>query len=271
MLSLGFLHRRTSTKSSRYLADVRTMFGRARVYDMSDDAGDLMRILDVENTWQSACYLGQRSGELAFRYHQSFADVLEAHGSLNSDVRALMLGGGGFAFPAWLVTNNPLALVDAVEIDAAVIELAERWLALASLQPQERARLTIINRDAVSVLQELQPHVGNSVGNGAHGEADTPRYDLVVNDLFAAEHPESALMNADGARLAHDALKPGGLYLANVVSALHGARARTIVRVTSALEQTFSHVLILPLGADTPRVPDNNVVIASDMPFDWLS
>ena len=71
--------------------------------------------------------------------------------------------------------------------------------------------------------------------------------------------------------MAHDALKPGGLYLANVVSALHGARARTIVRVTSALEQTFSHVLILPLGADTPRVPDNNVVIASDMPFDWLS
>lgn len=251
---LFFGRGRGRRRNKRYLAEADTLFGRARIFDLHPDDDETMRILDVESTWQSACYLEPHADELAFRYHRRFADLVMMRWPYGG--RALMLGGGGFAFPSWLVRHDPQAEVDAVEIDPTIIELAERWLALSFLTPEERGRLRVICSDATTYLREL----------GASGRSGS--YDLVVNDLFAAERPERTLMEASGMLLAKAALAPGGIYLANVVSALKGSRSRPLSMVTEALGQTFAHQLVLPLGADAPRVPDNNIVIASDHELD---
>ncbi|MBQ9006439.1 MAG: hypothetical protein IJ092_08705, partial [Atopobiaceae bacterium] len=49
----------------------------------------------------------------------------------------------------------------------------------------------------------------------------------------------------------------------NVVSALEGRKARPLHKVKGALDSVFSQVEVLPLGADDPRTPDNNVVFAT--------
>lgn len=249
------LFRRKRKPDPRNLADFPTLFGQTRIYDVRQDGGDVMRVLDVEGTWQSARYLGERSRDLAFRYHQRFAEVLTVRGLKGG--RALMLGGGGFAFPTWLLGHDSAATVDVIEIDPDIIELAEQWMSLAELSADERGRLDILCTDAVSWL-------------AARSKGDTP-YDLVINDLFAAEAPARALMDVRGAELIHDALAPGGLYLANVVSALRGSRARPLRSVVAALGECFAHVHVLPLGADEPWTRDNNIVIASDHELAWLS
>ena len=244
-------------RDERYLADEQTMFGRTRIYDVAAEGAGRMRVLDVEGTWQSACYLGSRADELAFRYHRSFAEVLEAHG--RPPGHALMLGGGGFAFPAWLLAHHPDVQVEVIEIDPSIVALARRWLSLATLTQEEESRLRIVVADATDELRRRA------------AKACRPSHDLIVNDLFAAERPERALMDARGLAVVRSLLAPGGLYLANVVSALRGARSRPLQQVREALDATFAHVLVLPLGADEPRVADNNVVIASDAELAWLA
>lgn len=257
-----FGHRRQA--EPRNLADVATMFGRARVYDVRSGDEPAMRILDVEGTWQSGCYLGSRSHDLVFRYHRRFAGVLMRHHL--PGCHALMLGGGGFSFPAWLLAHDPASRVDVIEIDPTIIDLAERWLALSQLSADERARLRIVCADAVEFLewQSAQARSGQALDRAAP-------YGLIVNDLFAAERPTRELMEPDGVRLIHDALAPEGLYLANVVSALKGSRSRPLRRVVSSLREGFAHVRVMPLGADEPRIADNNVVIASDADLSWLT
>lgn len=229
------------------LADVPTLFGRAQVYETTDGEGDLLRVLDVDGTWQSAAYVDERWSELAFRYHRLFAGVFWLGAPIE---RALMLGGGAFSFPTYVLMHRPGVQADVVEIDPAIIELARRWFFLDRLMPAQRARLNVVCGDAVAHLERCV--------------ATNRRYDLVVNDLFAAQEPTEYLMTGEGAQLLKQVLAPGGIYLANVVSALRGRRAKPLRSVRSALQGHFGTVVTIPLGAGEPRSPDNNVVIATD-------
>lgn len=252
MLRLGQWLERALRREGRYLEQRPSMFGRARIYDVAETDGLTMRVLDIEGTWQSALYLECGADQLAFAYHRHFAEVLTARGLTSA--RTLMLGGGGFAFPSWLVAHDAAAEVVAVEIDPTIIELAERWLAPAYLAEEERARLSIVCGDA---LHHLRTQAAKEASFG-----------VIINDLFAASRPEQALMEPEGIALVKQALEPGGLYMANVISALRGSRSRPLSRVLSALEASFAHTAVIPLGADSPCTPDNNVVIASDVALD---
>ena len=237
------------------LAELPTMFGRTQVYDAEDDDGTLLRVLDVDGSWQSASYLGERWSELAFGYHRVFNVAL----SMNPRAtRALVLGGGAFSYPKYLLTHQPQLHVDVVEIDPAINELAQQWFFLDRLSPAERMRLNAICEDAPTYLASYAERAETG---------DAPRYDLIVNDLFAAEMPTAALMKPAGLAQAKRALAPDGIYVANVVSALKGKRAKPLREVVGALMSTFSDVRVIPLSTDEPRVPDNNVVLAWCGPY----
>ena len=120
------------------------------------------------------------------------------------------------------------------------------------LTATQRSRLTVHCDDARSFLE-----AGNVGGP----------FDLIVNDLFAARHPEASLMEESGARLVRRWLADDGIYVANVVSALKGRRAKPLKQVVGALGRVFAHVEVIALGLDEPRSSDNNVVIAWDGPY----
>lgn len=229
------------------LADVRTMFGRTQVYDVEDDEGNVLRVLDVAGTWQSASYVDERWADLAFEYHRVFDRAL---GIPTPVRRALMLGGGALSYPKHMVVACPQAQLDVVEVDPQVVALAERWFLVDRLDQVQRSRLNVVCDDAVAFLRAA----------AQNGE----RYDLVVNDLFAAERPTRELMSPEGLGLVREVLHPEGIYVANVVSALKGMKARPLRKVKEALGLVFSQVEVVSLGADQPRVPDNNVVFATN-------
>lgn len=227
-------------------ADVPTMFGRAQVYDVEDDSGDTFRVLDIEGTWQSASYVDDRWRELVFGYHQVFDRAFAAPVPLR---RVLMLGGGALSYPKHVVAAHDDVQVDVVELDPKVTELARAWFCLDRLSDAQQARLQVHCADALAFL--------------ADAAAAGTRYDLVVNDLFAAEAPTAELMAPAGLALVREVLAPEGLYVANVVAALKGRKKRPLRMVQEALAHTFSQVEVVSLGADDPRTPDNNVVFAT--------
>lgn len=235
------------------VASADTMFGPTQVVDVHDASGAPIRVLEVDGTWQSATYLDDSWCELVFPYHRLFAHAMEA--MARQPRRVLMLGGGGYAFPKYLVAHDPDVRVDVVEVDPAVSRLARDYFLLDRLDQMSSgssSRVGTVNMDGRAFLE---------------GSAGHARYDMIANDCFGALLPTRSLATLEGARIAKGRLAQDGIYVANVVSALEGERSRLLRDVTRTLREVFSHVYVIPCSTDEPDAEDNNVVVASDAPL----
>lgn len=243
-------------RSCGVIASRRTAFGRARVIDARDDEGEPIRVLSVSGTYQSATYLGDRYAEPVFPYMRAYDHVFDDGATVRS---VLMIGGGGYAYPKHLVATRPEARIDVVEVDPAITELAREYFFLDRLIADyglaATGRLGVICADGRAFLDA---HAG------AHA------YDAVLNDAFAGGAPVASLMTEAAARAIRDNLTDGGAYLTNVVSALAGPHADLLDGVTMTLGRVFAHVYVIPGSQDEQAVPDNNVVIATDVARNYV-
>lgn len=233
----------------------RTMFGPAIVFDSADDDGTPVRLLNVGGTFQSICYTDDElRWELVCEYHRTMADVV-ARASEDHDLRrALVMGGGGFSFPKWLVTHSRRLRVDAVEIDPKVIDIARERFCLAEAEAEADGRLNVVCADAWAWLCE-----------GCDEGADEPvRYDLIVSDAFGGKKPLGPMQGFEGAQMVRKRLAPGGVFLANVRSPLEGDDARGLLEAKAAFGMAFEHVEVIPERPEEPGRLQNNVLVAYD-------
>ena len=111
-----------------------TRFGPALVFDSEDEDGTTVRLLNVNGTYQSVCYVDD---DLLWvpvcEYHRTWAKAVRRRFGPPSDApshgdritrRALVMGGGGYSFPKWLVAYRPDFSCEAVEIDPAIEQIA---------------------------------------------------------------------------------------------------------------------------------------------------
>lgn len=241
----------------RLLASPQTLFGSALVYDQVDDKGDLVRFLSVNGLKESATYLDDRWNELVFDYTKRYNLMFAAGIPLR---RVLMLGGGGYSYPKYLISHRGDVAMDVVEVDGAITDLAREFFFLDRLEEeygaQASGRLRLICDDGRAFAENLA------------ADACGGRYDAVLNDSFAAGVPAPPLTTVEAARAIHGCLVPGGLYLSNVVSALEGSRARFLQAEVNTLAQVFRQVHVVPCDANgLGRMRDNLMVIATDGGF----
>ncbi|WP_455138232.1 spermidine synthase [Thermophilibacter sp.] len=235
----------------------RTRFGITLVFDAANEDGTPVRLLNVNGTFQSGCYVpeGLRF-ELACEYHRVMAGVIErlaaARGATRErPLRVMVMGGGGYSLPKYLAAFVPAARTDVVEIDPAITSLArERFFldeCLERTSAERDGRLRLVNGDA---WEELR------------GAAEP--YDVIVNDAFSGNRPLGPLTGEEGARTVREHLADGGVYLANVRCACEGRRARPLHGVEDAFGREFAHVGYVPEWPDEPTKPGNNVLVATD-------
>jgi spermidine synthase len=223
-----------------------TMFGKARVYQVADDEGEAVRLLEVGGIVQSGTYLEERYTELVFEYLKRYDELFE----LNPAAKSIcVLGCGGYDYPEHLIANHPDTIVDAVEIDPAITAIARRYFYLDRLieeyETEQTGRLSLVCADALEHLQ-----------------ACGKRYDAIVNDTFDAGEPPEHLTTRAFAQAVRDCLAPGGMYLTNIVSALEGPGAQFLNEQVALLESVFDDVEVLPCDKDSVSVQDNVIVIA---------
>ena len=211
-----------------------TMFGRARVYEVADNEGSPVRLLEVGGIVHSGTYLDERYADLVFDYLKRY-DMMFGEGRHVS--RVLVLGCGGYDYPEHLIAHHPDVAVDAVEIDPAITAIARRYFFLDRIieeyDTEATGRLNLICDDALHFLQ--------TTGR---------RYDAIVNDAFDAGAPPAHLTTPQFAQAARNRLKPGGTYLTNIVSALEGPDSAFLREQARMLETVFGSVRIVPCASD---------------------
>ena len=162
------------------------------------------------------------------------------------DVRRILLIGGGASGGAAEALKYPDVRVDYVELDPAIIRLAEKHLAAADFAALESPRVRILYQDGRSFLE----HTGE-------------RYDAIILDL---PEPATAQINRYYTRQffleARKKLTPGGVLSFIVPSAenyISDAMAQFLGCLAGTLRDVFPDVLTVPGG--------NCVFLASESPL----
>ncbi len=163
----------------------RTKFGMTLVFDAENADGTPVRLINVNGTFQSGCYVPEDLRfQLACEYHREMARVIEdlvARRGRTPDepLRVLVMGGGGYSLPKYLAAYVPEAHVDVVEIDPAMTALAREFFfldeCLERTGAEKDGRLRLVTGDAWDFVRS----------------AEEP-YDVIVNDAFSGKPPARA-------------------------------------------------------------------------------
>lgn len=227
-----------------------TLFGTARVYQTS--WGDTrIRVLDIDDTYQSATYLDYRWCEVPFPYLALYDAVFHAAYPAKD---LCMLGGGGYAFPKHVIAHYRSACIDVVEIDPVITRIAYEHFLVDKLEnvfhASESGRLATYNLDAIEHLRRC-------------AESNV-RYDAILNDCFAGNEADSELCAPEALALVHRCLTHHGMYLTNTICALEGPDAAPLIELVELLSAEFSYVYALTCDRCEPDEKDNLVVVASN-------
>ncbi len=211
-------------------SNIRLMYGR------TPDQRPVLYMATDPGYAQSGTYLDNYS-ELLFNYTKYYAlgTVLFPKAK-----NILMLGGGGYSVPKWLLAGHggldgDKLRLDVVELDAGMTKLAKSSFGL----PEDK-RLQIFHEDARRFIN-----------------ANTTKYDLVFVDVFNSHYSVPFHMGTvEAAQALRKSVAEDGAIIMNIISAFEGEDSYIFQGIYGALKQAFPEVLVF---AVTPNTPLQNV------------
>ena len=181
---------------------------------------------------------------LQFRYTNVFADVIDAT-TPAGPLDAIHVGGGGWTMPRWLRATRPGTVSQVFEIDPGLVEISRDRLGLET-------------------GADLVPRIGD--GRLSMAGAGPAEADLVVGDAFGGLAVPWHLTTVEFVESVRRALRPGGVYVLNVIDypPLRFAKAEV-----ATLRRVFDSVAVLaPAGLLQGDRGGNFVLVASSAPLD---
>lgn len=208
---------------------IETPYNCIRVMDGRSYSDRPVRLMGTDPGYmQSGMYLDNPT-ELYFEYTQFYAlgTVLVPQAT-----RVLMLGGGGYSVPKWLLAgygglDSEKLRLDVVELDPGMTDVARKYFAL----PND-PRLCIIHEDARRFCN-----------------ANRRQYDLVFMDVFNSHYSVPFHVGTvEAAQALRRAVAPGGALLMNVISAVEGEDGNLFRAIYGALRTAFAEVHVFAVA-----------------------
>ena len=218
--------------SFRHLFDNGRVIHTASCYGNNDlevvektEEGESIRLLLVNGARESATYIDKaHRNDLVFRYAVGFNDVFEINKNLKD---CLLLGGAGFSYPKYFISRFPEKTLDVVEIDEVMVNVAFKYFYLDELYDEydlyENERLKIYVMDGLKFLSTM-----------------LKSYDVIFNDAYISDSPAEGLMSYEAIRLIKERLNPGGIYVANMITAMAGKSAYPLFSILANLSRYLS-------------------------------
>jgi spermidine synthase len=196
------------------------------------------RYLRFEHNRQSSMYLDDvyaTDFEYPSYFHLALAVAPDASRTLG-----VGLGGGTVVKRMW--RDYPEMYVDAVEIDAQVVDLARRFFALPD-----------------------DPRVRIIVDDGRHFlETTDTVYDIVIVDAFDDDRVPLPLTTEEFLRSVRARMTEHGVLVYNVIGALAGDRSKPFRSLYRTLKNTWRRVWVFCVDEGVDAEGNNLIVLASD-------
>jgi spermidine synthase len=220
--------------------DIDTQYNRVFIYpSIKEENGKPLRVMATHpKAVQSAMYL-EDPVELAVDYTHFYQ--LAAH--FKPDLKQiLMLGGGGYSFPKFVLARYPEVQIDVVEIDSEVTALARKFFALS-----DNPRLTISHQDARSFLNES-------------GKI----YDAVLGDTFTSHYSiPFHLSTIEAVQRIYQALADDGVALINILATIDGKTGRFLRAEYATFKAVFPRVVLFPVADPHDAQRWQNIVLVA--------
>ena len=228
-------------KQDKILYDGHTPYGHLQVTE-TWYGNEPVRILEVNGQMESAVYLRpEKADELVFPYTRLFGYPYALFPDLK---RTLLIGGGGFMWPAWYLKHLEDRTIDTAEISPDIIQAAKQYFAGPEIFSDSRLR--VIQDDGFKWLRESDEV-----------------YDVIINDAFIGSK-DAGNTPAD-LRMIHEHLSAQGVYMVNTVSAAKGLFAWRGRRLLKAMHEVFANTeMIFCEDEDDVYRRQNLLIIASD-------
>lgn len=197
------------------------------------------------DTVRHSCVHPDDPARLDFGYAQLFAEVATAKAPDGGPLDVVHVGGGGFSLPRWLEVTHPGSVSRVLELDPALVEIAQQQLGLALSDD-----LTVTTGDARLGLR-----------NEPSASAD-----MVFGDAFGGLSVPWHLTTVEWTEQVERVLRPDGVYVLNVIDYPPFGFARA---ETATLQKVFKQVAVLAApGRVAGQSGGNLVLIGSNAPID---
>jgi spermidine synthase len=190
-----------------------------------------------------------KTDDLKYPYEQIDAEVAEFIVKRDGQVRYLLMGGGGYTMPRYLINKYPAdkAMVDVVEIDPMVTYAAENLMGLGT-----NTLVRSYNYDARQFLTERS--------------INEQKYNIIQADAFNDFSVPYHLTTKEFGALVKRHLTDDGVYLVNMIDGGQAEFARTLIRTVGA---NFPYLYFCPTNKAYDGITLNTMLlIASPKPLD---
>lgn len=221
------------------LASVQTTFAEYQVWDLMY-AGRPARVLYTgeRQTAQSGVAVDDNP-RLLFDYNNAMYQLAQG---VNAR-RTLIIGGGAFTLPMAIARAISNCEIDVVEIDAALLPIAEQYFGFAKTE-----RLIPIIDDGAQYVAKC-----------------SKLYDLIVIDAFLATDMPAAMFARETVRSVAGCVGRDGCVAYNVIAAHEGPQSAGFRGLLHRLGECFESVIVYPAGHGLSlAVAQNLVVVCGD-------
>ena len=210
--------------------------------------GKAMRFLATDpGSIQSGMYIDSPM-EMALDYTKHYAVAWHIQPEADS---FLMLGGGGYSVPKYLLATRSNATIDVVEIDPGITRAAHDYFALP-----ENPRLRIHHEDARVFL------------NRSAALATSQRYDVIMGDTFSSNYNiPFHLGTVECAEKIKALLNDDGVFVCNIISAITGEEGQIFRSIHAAFARVFPQLHVIPVShPNQPSLSQNVMLVALKTP-----
>lgn len=152
----------------------------------------------------------------------------------------LFIGGGGFSGPKSFLAEYPGVVVDVVEIDPDVIDLAKKYFALP-----EDPNLTLHAEDARQYLLTT-----------------TKKYDVMILDAYSGNHVPFHLLTLEYYQLLSERLNSDGVVISNFIGILEGNDSQLFKANYKTMKEVFPTVHTFPANIKNVDHRQNIAIVA---------
>ena len=150
--------------------------------------------------------------------------------------KVLMLGGGGYCVPRYLLETRKDVSIDVVELDPGVTETARKYFNL-----KDDSNMRIFHEDARTFLNRAKRD-----GLG--------QYDAIFMDTFSSWIVIPFQMTTvETAEHLRELLKPDGTLIVNIIASVYGPKSGVFHGIYKAFSNSFSTMMIFPANAPDPK------------------